>query len=279
MLDPRDGSLAGLQRFITDAVRSGTASPLDPHRAQGADRVLVAGKHGLSPADRLEIYREQFWVRHVSNLIDDFPTLGWVIGAPAFREVASGYLTAHPPRTWNLQRLGADLPAFIASEPRWASDRLAVDASRLDWAFMEAFDAPDASPLDLSPLAGASEDAVTTARLRFHPSMRRLAFDHPVHEVREATKRGDARERPAPRNVRVVVWRDATFAVRATSVEPIAFDLLAELSAGAPLGQACEAVANANGVSTPAGELGERVGAWFQDWTANGWVSEVAIAR
>jgi hypothetical protein len=276
MQDPRDGSLARLQRFVTEAVLGAAAANADPERSRDADHWLAPGGRALAPADRLEIYRDQYWLRHVGNLVDDFPTLEWIVGARAFRALASRYLTAHPPRTWNLQRLGADLPAYFETDSQWGGDRLAVDAGRLDWAFMEAFDAPDAGPLDLSPLVGAPEGAVTRARLTFRPSIRRLALEHPAHELREAVKRGDARERPTARGVRVVVWRDAAFALRVTEVDPTAFELLAELSAGTSLGPACEALARASGAPD---DLSERVGAWFQQWTANGWVSEIHLAR
>src|ERR1019366_3146332 len=108
MRDPRDGSLARLQRFVTEAVRGAAAAKADPARSREADQWVAPGGRGLAPADRLDIYRDQYWLRHVGNLVDDFPTLEWIVGAPAFRALASRYLTAHPPRTWNLQRLGAD---------------------------------------------------------------------------------------------------------------------------------------------------------------------------
>jgi hypothetical protein len=272
--DTTEGSLVRLQRFITDAVRR-SDGPVDAPRAFDAGGLLVAGKRGLSAIDRLEIYREQFWLRHLSNLVDDYPTLGSVLGDVAFRELATGYLTAFPPRTWNLQRLGADLPGYVAATSRWTGDGLAIDASRLDWAFMEAFDAPDAGPLDVGLLASASEDAVASLRLTFHPSLRRLAVDHPVHELREAVKRGEVCERPAPRPARLVVWRDAGFGLRAVAVDALAFELLAELEAGTALGRACEAVAEAHGAGV---DLGERVGAWFQQWTASGWLTAIELA-
>jgi hypothetical protein len=274
--DPVGSPLARLQRVVTDAVLGVSRSDNALQGPTDVGGFLVAGKRGLTPADRLEIYREQFWLRHQSNLVDDFPTLRWVVGGDLFRELASGYLTVHPPRTWNLQRLGADLAAYVANHPRWSADPLALDASRLDWAFMESFDAPDAGPLDLAPLVNAPEEAVTGARLTFHPSLRRLALGHPAHELREAVQRGEAKERPSANDVRVVVWRDPTFVLRATAVEPLAFELLAALSAGVPLGEACESVANAHGT---ANDLGERVNGWFRQWTASGWVSALELAR
>ncbi len=269
------GSLERLQRLVADSVRSSVVP--DGNRMAEAEALLVPSVRGQSVESRLDVYREQFWLRHLSNLTDDFPTLAWVIGAGGFRELMAGYLETFPPRTWSLQRLGADVPAYVAARPPWRNDHLAVDASRLDWAFMEAFDAPDACPLDLRPLANATEEAWTLARIAFHPSLRRVALAHPVHDLRDAVRRQEAGERPAAAEARVVVWRDAAFFLRATAIEPAAFDLLGELSDGTPLGRACERVAGRPGEADEGTLLGARVAEWFRQWTANGWVSAVRL--
>lgn len=274
----RDRSLTALQRFITDALRREGAVVDGSTFASEVTDFLVPSARGLDAAARLEIYREQFWLRHHSNLCDDFPTLRWCVGAAGFREIVSGYLGSHPPRTWNLQRLGADLPMYLSARAPWRDDALALDAVRLDWAFMEAFDAPDAGPLNLQALTGAPEEAWPLARIALHPSIRRLRLAYPVHELREAVKRGDAAERPPPAVTHGVVWRDAACVLHAASIEPEAFALLSELARGTPLGAACEAVARAHG-SADTQELGARVGEWFQRWTASGWVSAVHLER
>jgi hypothetical protein len=226
----------------------------------------------MTPEQRLEVYRTQYWLRHVANLQEDFPTLGWVLGGDAFRELAVEYLGVFPPRTWDLQRLGADMPSFVTSHTRWQGDPLACDATRLDWAFMEAFDAPDAPPLDPGVLASTPEDAWPEARLTFHPSLRPLVLGHPVHLLRDAVQRGDGDDRPVAARTHVVVYRDARCFSRSLAIEPLAFRLLEALRAGSPLGAACEAVARAS-ERDPLDVAGQ-MGGWFQQWTASGWISE-----
>jgi hypothetical protein len=272
-----DSSLAALQRLIAEAISGDANVGSRVELAARTGSLLAPGERRLDAADRLEIYREQFWLRHLSNLGDDFPTLAWVVGGAVFREIAVAYLKHHPPRTWNLQRLGADLPPFVSTRAPCGDDPLAVDACQLDWAFMEAFDAPDAGPLDLRALAGAPEEAWPTARIELHPSLRRLVLTHPAHELREAVKRGDAHARPMATTTRVVVWRDPSCVLHAAAVEPMAFALLGELAGGAPLGAACEATALAHGAEAGA-DLGAQVGTWFQRWTAAGWVSAVRLS-
>lgn len=266
-----DRDLTDLQRFVTGAVRGATPVGCDGSLAARASTLLLPSPSGLPPHDRLEIYREQFWIRHLASLDEDFPTLTWVLGGrDAFRALASAYLQAFPPRTWDLQRLGADLPGFVADHPRLQDDALARDAVLLDWAFMEAFDAPDSSPFDAHVLASTPEDAWPTARIDFHASLRLLAIAYPLHDVRTAVQGGAEVERPESVPTHLAVYRDAACFLRAQVLEPLAFELLEALRAGTALGEACEAVARVSGRDPL--EIGGELGGWFQQWTAAGWI-------
>jgi hypothetical protein len=265
--------LADLQRVMADAVRRPAPGCPD------AEARVTPSARGMTPAERLEVYREQYWLRHERNLADDYPTLAWAIGgAGAFAALAREYLAAFPPRTWDLQRLGADMPAFVGGRAPAGggagAHAMACDAARLDWAFMEVFDAPDAPPFDPRVLASTPEDAWPGARVLLHPSVRRLALRHPLLAVRDALKAGEAGVAPpAARATPAVVWRDPACFPRSVEIEAPALALLERLAGGEPLGPACEAVAREGAIAE--GDLGERVGAWFQDWTARGWIARV----
>ena len=263
-----DGELELLQRFVVDAIRGGP-SPEEPRHVRESAR-------GMTPADRLEVYREQFRLRHQKNLADDYPTLTWAIGdAETFAGLVTEYLAAHPPRTWDLQRLGADMPRFVAAHARWGADESACDAALLDWAFMEIFDAPDAPPLDTSVLASTPEDRWPSAHLELLPALRLVAMRSGLHEVRDVLKSGVSAmpARPPRAETRVGVWRDAACFLHSAALEPGAYDLLVRLRSGDALGPACEAAARASGEDSS--RFGERVGVWFQEWTTRGWIARV----
>jgi hypothetical protein len=276
-------ALESLQRFVSDATRRTAPLGADAEITRRADELVTPSHRGMSSVERLDVYREQYWSRHLPSLEEDYPTLMWVLGgSDRFRELATGYLGACPPRTWDLRRLGANLPAYVSANSPWRDDALARDAAHLDWAFMETFDAPDAPAFDPSVLSTAPEEAWPAARIVLHPSIRRLVLAHPAHELRTAvqSKADDASgapPRPPPMQTHVVVWRDRAFQLRSAAVDPMAFELLAALEAGAPLGEACEAVAREAGAAD-ANAFGPRVGEWFQQWTAEGWVTAVRFS-
>ncbi len=271
--------LASLQRLVSESVRLGSPITANEDLAARLEGTIVPGPRGMTSAQRLEVYREQFWSRHVSNLREDYPTLAWAVGGyEAFRALAIDFLAAHPPRTWNLQMLGARMPDHVSSQAPWRDDALAFDAARLDWAFVRAFDAPDVAVLDAAGLAAAPEEALVGARIRLHPSLHALALGHPLVDVREVVKRGEGRARPTPAATFVVVWRDAECFLRAEAIEPLAFELLTSLQRGELLGAACEALARSPASGSPS-DLGALVLSWFQRWTAAGWISAVALGE
>ena len=269
--------LGALQDFVARAVRE--LEPLGEHAEIAlATPALVAGNARLSPVQQLDIYREQFWLRHVAVMEEDFVSLHTLLGHDAFHELSRDYLTAHPPRSFTLRDLGDELATFLAASPKYAGDALLADLARLEWCFVEAFDASEAPPLDVSRIAAAREEDWPRATLVLHPSVQRVVLAHPAHAYRAAARRyqsdgGDAPARPAPARTCVVVYRGPEV-LHYIDLEPPAFALLDALASGTPLEQACERAAAEAGIGD-ASALEGQVGAWFQQWTGLGWVSEV----
>ncbi|MGH7328204.1 MAG: hypothetical protein ACREJX_07625, partial [Polyangiaceae bacterium] len=146
-----------------------------------------------------------------------------------------------------------------------------ADCANVEWAFIEAFDAGDAPPLDVSMLASIDEDAWDRAKIHFHPSLRFLDLAHPAHEFRTQVRNGEKPPRPGPKASHVVAFRSADDTLRWLEVEHAAFALLVALAEKKNLGEAGEVAAQIDP------EVGEKIGAWFQIWTQNGWISKIEI--
>ncbi len=270
-----DTDLESIQRTLAELFRRG--SPVRDDDAAAALATEIASGNGrLSAADQVDVYREQFQMRHLDVLREDFLTLEHALGDDAFEVLATSYLKAFPPRSFSLRDLGAELPRFLADTAPWSADPLLADLARLEWAFVEAFDAPDAPSLDLASVAAIPEDAWPSVRLSLQPSLQRLALAYPVHESRLAVRSSNdaAVSRPAPSPTFLVVHRGAA-RLQCVALERDAYALLDELARGAPLGEACERVASASGATAESFEA--KVGGWFQEWTALGWLSRVEL--
>lgn len=246
--------------------------------ASGWAARALTGSSSLSPVQQLEIYREQFWLRHTSSLVEDFPGLGGVLGQRAWERLIEGYLERHPPTHFSLRDLGARLPAYVADQSWLEQPELCRDMAALEWATIECFDAPDTEPLDAAELQRIAPEAWTQATCVLNPALRLLRVDYPVAELRRALKRsrveGGTVSYPEKKPENLVVYRRER-ELDVASVSAGASALLEGFAAGLPLIEAVEGVVTRGHVTEP--ELGPWLTALLRDFAANGWVVRVAL--
>ena len=117
--------------------------------------------------------------------------------------------------------------AFLKEAAPYGEDALLADCANVEWAFIEAFDAADAPPLDVSVLASIDEDAWDRAN---HPFSSEPAFlsssRHPAPSFRTPCATEKSRNDPQPETAHVVTFRAADDTLRWLDVEPAAFALL-----------------------------------------------------
>lgn len=266
--------LSELQREMAQALRHGAALERDARWSAFAS-AHISGNSRLSPVEQLEIYREQFWLRHTSSLVEDFPGLGGILGQADWERLVEQYLNEVAPDSYTLRDLGSRLPEVI-ERAAWLPHRaLCLDMARLELAYVEVFDAPDVAALDPRRLSEISETDLLRSRLVVSPSVRLLAVRHPVADLRRALRAeaAGAVAIPSEHPQFLVIYRRA-LRLWDMPVSAVAFALLGGLSQGLPLGAAAEAA-----VSSPEAEaeLGANIGAWFQEWSGKGLVCDIAL--
>jgi hypothetical protein len=239
----------------------------------------VTGNSRLTPAEQVDIYRRQYWLRHVDALTEDYPGVRYLIGEEAFEAFLRAYLVAHPPRHPSLRDLGCDLVAFGASYA-FPAALAAVTQEMLAYehAFIDLFDGAEPPPLNPQKLTAIPEEAWERARLVLHPLLVRLRVRFPVHHLRLAASADGRAELAAPpieAPAHLVLFRD-DHRIRYEELDGTAFALLAALAQGEALGPACEHVA-ATLDAEAAEQLGAQVGPWFQEWTARRWIVDVTV--
>lgn len=297
--------LAALMRELTGMF---TASAPLPDDAALADRcrAIVAGSARLTPAEQADIYRRQFWLRHVDALREDYPALARVLGDDGFDAFARAYLAAHPPSSFTLRDLGRHVVDFSSVYGDFPPDvrELARDVARYEHALVDLFDGASPPPLDPAKVTGMPEEGWSTARIVLHPLLALMRLRYPAHVFRRDLREGRSPALPAPRPVNLAVFRTgADLTIRYEELHPWAFALLEALGRGVPLVAACEEVAakaeaaakveaaasvdagtgvdGVAGVEAAAGEtasaaLAARVGGWFQQWTSWGLIVDIA---
>ena len=238
---------------------------------------LLSGEPQRPAGARLEIYAYAWFQRLHGVLADDFAALARVLGEPAFRELVSAYLRAHPPSRPSLRDAGAKLPDFLTDSPAATKARrqvpFAPDLARLEWALLAAFDAADAPALPHAALAAVAPERWAELRFVFQPALQLLTLTFPVDRVRLAHDRGDT-ELPAelvPVSTLICVWR-SNERVFHRALDPIEAEALALARSGASFGRLCEAIAAR--LSDEQASL--RAASLLARWQQDGWLAALA---
>jgi Putative DNA-binding domain len=277
--------LSDLQEGMAKALRSRGALTKSAEWTRFADEHIAVGSR-LSPVEQLEIYREQFWLRHTSSLVEDFPGLGGILGQADWERLTEAYLEEHTPESYTLRDLGLQLPSLIERASWLPHQALCLDMARLEVAYVEVFDAPDTAPLSPDRLATIPEESFAEARLVVAPCVRLLTLRYAVADLRRRLRlEGDepvAIPAPAEGNqpLHVVVYRRDR-GLWDMKVSSVAHSLLAGLVAGRTLGAAAELAISSGGglddATSREAELTQCIGAWLEEWTAKGLLSDVVI--
>lgn len=140
----------------------------------------VAPGERLTPTDRIGVYAGMYRWRLIDALREDYPKLASALGPDAFADMVGDYVTAHPSRNPSLRHLGGGLADFLCG--RDVPGYLA-DLARLEWARVEAFDAPDALPLSLADLRDVPAESWGALRFRLAPWVGRVYSAWRVHDL------------------------------------------------------------------------------------------------
>ncbi|MCC6902565.1 MAG: putative DNA-binding domain-containing protein [Polyangiaceae bacterium] len=268
-------AVAPLQAELAELLTRRRAVDTDPTVREQCSR-LAGGNDRLSPAEQIEIYREQFWLRHTSCLLEDFEALASILGQSDWERLIEDYLAAHPPTSYNLRDLGERLSAFVERASWLPHHALCTDMARVEWAYIEVFDAADAAPLDPERLASVPEAAWEHARLVLNPALRLLRVRHPVAALRRSfrLKQPDI-VLPEAQPENLVIYRGQDRDLHHRVLGDDAFSLLDALSQGLPLVRAAEiAVARA---PDRAESIERDLTGWFADFAAQAWIVGVEI--
>lgn len=151
-------------------------------RALGGDEDALK-ELGPETARRLCVHRTTIETGLGQTLLNAFPTLARIVGAPTFMSLASGYAAEAPPRHPVLSTYGRGFPAYVAAQQIAASLPYLHDVARLEWARQEAFLAGDAPPLDAGQLDTGDAETLSTLQLRMHPAARVISSPFPIHRI------------------------------------------------------------------------------------------------
>jgi hypothetical protein len=153
---------------------------VDPAEAVPAG---VNGRRAIPDSRRFAVYRNNVHVSLVEALAKRYPVVLRLVGDEFFRGMARVYVGAHKPASPLLIHYGADFPDFIAAFGPAAAIPYLADVARLESAWLEAYHAADASPLEIAALLALPPERLPELRLVPHPATRLIVSPFPVGSI------------------------------------------------------------------------------------------------
>ncbi|TVR82099.1 MAG: DUF2063 domain-containing protein [Rhodospirillales bacterium] len=212
------------------------------------------------PADaRFAVHRNNVLVGLVDALGETFPAVRALVGEEFFRAAGAAFVRAHPPESPVLILWGGAFPDWIAAFPPAAGVPYLGDVARLEWAWTEAYNAAEATPLAAPALAAVPGERLPDMRLVLHPAVRLVASRFPVASLWADVTGRETGLRPelAQAETALVSRPYDVVSVRAIPTASAAF--LSALAGGHTLGAAAAA-----GTAEPGFDLAAEITALFQ---------------
>lgn len=198
----------------------------------------VAATPDYPAGARLAVYVHAYRSRLAGVLREDFPATLAALG-PDAEAVMDAYIRAHPSRSFTLRDFGAAFPAFLQAENLGWQAELA----QFEWAFCEAFDAPDAPVVTIADMARVAPEQWPRMGFVLQPALRRLDSRYNLPALWRAARNGEALTAPEAAGpvLPVLIWRQ-DYATRYRSLEADEALALDAVLAGGGFAEACAAL-------------------------------------
>lgn len=251
---------SALQLPLRGRSRASTALPPvdEGHSTEFLTSATRLMKHGanLSPAESLELYHRQYWFRLLDSIAEDFPVLRKMAGEETFWLLMEAYLLTCPSSSFTLRHLGGRLADFTATwdgtdeiRRRWFSS-----IARLEYAYMEIYEAAEWEPVPRESLATAELGLQAHARLLELPVPADLCAGWEVFTPETETI------------THLAVWRGEQGFATQCRIDAVEFVLLNRLR---NRGTLASLFADPTDREPEPGEVSD----WFANWQSRRWIA------
>ncbi|MGI9425270.1 MAG: HvfC/BufC N-terminal domain-containing protein [Hyphomicrobiaceae bacterium] len=171
-----------------DAQRDLAERLRNPNASQPED---LAQTTNSPSSKRFNVYRNNMTAGLVSVLRSRHPVVAQLVGAEFFTAMARVFVTQNAPVSPVMHEYGAGFADFIETFEPAAGVPYLADVGRIEWAWGQAYNAPDAEPIGIEALQAVAPARMHRASLRLHPSLRILRSDWPVVSIWQAHQMDD----------------------------------------------------------------------------------------
>lgn len=261
-------------------------SKMNPISPSGNSMEVEAAEHiapspTLRPAQRIQIYNQQYWWRLLNTMHEAFPLLTRLFGYYDFnRTIGIPYLVKYPPNTWSLVCLGDRLAQWVQEEYHAKDKDLVFHAAQMDWSFTHSFVVGQLKPLSLEQIPDPTEmEELLSKMIYAQPHLHLFEMKFDVFRFRDEFMKQAPEywlENDFPPLVQEKIYFFALYRnwkneITWKDISEGEYFLLKQFQQGTTINDACEKLESQD--SNLCDEAMMNLQKWFKEWAAKGWLS------
>lgn len=241
----------------------------------------IAPSPTLRPAQRVQIYNQQYWWRLLNAMQDSFPLVTRLLGFFDYnRSLSIPYLVKYPPRHWALSYLGDRLHQWVIEDYEANDKVLIADSVALDWAFLHSAIASQMPSIAEECTARSIDpETLSTHTLYIQSHVHLLRFDYNLPKYRMDLVQKDHDYWLANKVPKIekedpmyfVLYRNPSNDISWRQIDEAYYLLLSKFRDGISIDAAMEWL---EGQEARIYESAlPHLQQWFEEWTARGWLT------
>lgn len=233
----------------------------------------VVGTDRLGGGERLAIYGNAYYARLIEALEQDYQALHTLLGDDQFTRLCESYIGAHPSRHPSLRFFGEHMSTYLASNEPYYRYSYLREMAKLEWMFIEAFDAADAQAVSEDDAAAVPPQQWPELTLTLHPSVRQFDYYWNILPVWKAAAEGSNLPELVRLNSKAccIVWRHELM-TRYRSMDADEAIVMVAVQAGENFAGLCERLAE---LGMEPEHVPLRAAGILKTWLASGMVSQL----
>lgn len=152
----------------------------------------IAPTANNSTIERLDVYRDGYYLRLLDILAIDYPVIKTIVGEEAFDELGREYIDIYPSNHFSIRIFGRHFSKFLSNQR--TLDPMLAEMAKFEWMLVETQDAADGPQLTLEAMGQVPPEAWASMQFKLHPSLQLLPFYYNAPELWKAVDQ--QQERP-----------------------------------------------------------------------------------
>ena len=209
-----------------------------------------------------------YFARLHDSICEDFPKVIAIVGQEKFSEIIKEYLRVYPPSSFSLRFAGERMVGFLNSHSLTLQYPFLAELARLEYAFIESFDAADANLLTSETLQQTPPQLWGELFFQLIPAAQLKSFHWQVDRLWENETCCADELTGLLKKTDLMLWRQ-DYEVKYRRLDSVEAELLPLVARGIHFAELCERTLEL----LPADQAITTLGGYVQKWLSEGLIA------